>query len=269
MLSPRAEAPTAPPCAGSVESDRRDKPVRARKPAGGTTMFTGNRKFIIGGAAAVVAALAIGAGAFYYAMVPHDTPERATLSGAVASLNSAAAPAATVAATTETTTETTTDAPAADAQASALSGTWTLAADGESFVGYRVKEQLATVGTFTAVGRTQNISASLAFDGDAITDVQVTADLTKLASDNSMRDGQLKRQALETDAYPTATFDLTRPIELAGVPAEGDTVSVTAVGDLTLHGVTRSVTIPLQGQLTNGYVVVVGSLDVPFAAFGI
>jgi polyisoprenoid-binding protein YceI len=144
-----------------------------------------------------------------------------------------------------------------------------IARGSESFVGYRVQEELATIGTFTAVGRTQNVTGTLEFDGEAITVVQVTADLTTLASDSNMRDGQLKRQALETNTYPTATFVLTRAIELDEVPAEGETLSATAVGDLTLHGVTRSVSIPLEGQLTNGFVVVVGSLDIKFAGFGI
>lgn len=45
----------------------------------------------------------------------------------------------------------------------------------------------------------------------------------------------------------TAGFDLTQPIVLNGAPADGETVSATAVGDLTLHGLTRSISIPLQG----------------------
>jgi hypothetical protein len=49
-----------------------------------------------------------------------------------------------------------------------------------------------------------------------------------------MRDGQLKRQALETNTYPTATFDLTQPIALDGVPAEGE--AVTATGSSAVRG---------------------------------
>jgi polyisoprenoid-binding protein YceI len=219
-------------------------------------MFTLKMKLVIGGALAAVGAVVLGAAALYYTMVPHDAPPQATLDGAVASLNSGQS-------------ATSTGAVAAGEQAADLAGTWVLATDGGSFVGYRVKEELATVGTFTAVGRTENITATLAFDGTAITDVRVTADLTGLASDSAMRDGQLQRQALETNTYPTATFVLTQPIDLGGVPAEGQRVTVTAVGALTLHGVMRSVSIPLAGQFTNGYVVVVGSLDIAFADFSI
>ncbi len=84
-----------------------------------------------------------------------------------------------------------------------------------------------------------------------------------------MRDNALRQQALETATYPTATFALTQPIRLDSVPAEGAPVTATAVGDLTLHGVTRTVSIELQGQRTNGRVVVVGSLDLNLADFGI
>ena len=59
-----------------------------------------------------------------------------------------------------------------------------------------------------------------------------------------MRDGQLGRQGVQTDQFPTATFVLTAPIDLGTIPAEGTPVDVTAVGDLTLHGVTKSVSDP-------------------------
>jgi polyisoprenoid-binding protein YceI len=51
--------------------------------------------------------------------------------------------------------------------------------------------------------------------------------------------------------------------------ADGYQLNVTAVGDLTLHGVTQRVAIPLQGQFVNGLVVVVGSLEIQFADYNI
>jgi polyisoprenoid-binding protein YceI len=219
-------------------------------------MAKGKMKWMVGGAVAAVAVAALGGAALYYSMGSTDAPARASISDAVSSLN---------ATQSATSTETASTSNGADA----LAGTWTLAADSESFVGYRVQEELAGFGTFTAVGRTQGVEATMEFDGSAITDVQVTADLTGLTSDNSMRDGQLKRQGLQTDTYPTATFVLTQPIELDGVPEDGETVEATAVGDLTLHGVTRSISIPVEGQFTNGYAAIVGTLDINFADYGI
>jgi polyisoprenoid-binding protein YceI len=132
-----------------------------------------------------------------------------------------------------------------------------------------VKEELKGVGSTTAVGRTTAVTADLQYDGQAITAVNVTADLRQLASDNIMRDGQLRQQALETDRYSTAKFTLTKPIAIDSAPVDGQTMSVTAVGDLSLHGVTRQVSVPLQGQFINGQLVVVGSMDIAFADFGI
>jgi polyisoprenoid-binding protein YceI len=137
-----------------------------------------------------------------------------------------------------------------------------------SFVGYRVQEELASVGATTAVGRTPDVTGSMTVDGTTITAAEFTADLTTLQSDEGNRDRQLQRQALETGTYPAATFTLTQPIELAAAPAEGETFDATATGDLTIHGTTKSVEIPLQAKLENGVVTVVGSLPILFADYG-
>ena len=46
-------------------------------------------------------------------------------------------------------------------------------------------------------------------------------------------------------------------------------MAVDAVGDLTLHGVTRSVTIPLEAKLVDGTIVVTGLYDLTFSDFDI
>jgi polyisoprenoid-binding protein YceI len=157
-----------------------------------------------------------------------------------------------------------------------LSGTWTVDPSvgsfddfSGSFVGYRVKETLANIGATEAVGRTPDVTGSITVDGSTITAAEFAADLTGLRSDSDRRDGQLRRQALETDQFPTASFKLTAPIDLGSEPAEGATVDVTAVGDLTLHGVTKAVEIPLQARLQNGVVTVAGSLPIAFADYAI
>src|SRR5207237_3741467 len=114
------------------------------------------------------------------------------------------------------------------------------------FVGYRVQEQLAGIGASTAVGRTPNVSGTLTLSGTTVTAVEVTANLFTLQSDDDRRDGQLRRQALETSQYPNATFKLTQPIELGSLPADGATLSESAQGELTLHGVRRPISVELK-----------------------
>jgi len=135
-------------------------------------------------------------------------------------------------------------------------------------VGYRVKEQLAGVGANTAVGRTPSVTGSLTLAGTSLTDVQISADLTSLKSDDSRRDGQLGRQGIQTSQFPTATFKVTAPIQLAAVPADCVVMTVTATGDLTLHGVTRSVQVALQAERAGGVVTVTGSTNIVFADYG-
>jgi len=157
-----------------------------------------------------------------------------------------------------------------------LDGTWNLNAslgsivdETASFAGFRVKEQLVGVGGHTAVGRTTKITGSLTLTGAAVDNVQITADMTALTSDDSHRDDQLRRQAIETNRFPTATFKSTAPINLGTLPAEGALVRVNARGDLTLHGVAKSVTIALQATRQGGIIAVTGSLPIVFSDYSI
>jgi polyisoprenoid-binding protein YceI len=138
-----------------------------------------------------------------------------------------------------------------------------------SFVGYRVQEELASIGAQEAVGRTPDVTGTMTISGTTITGVDVTADLTTLESDDDRRDGQLRRQGIETGTFPTSTFRLTTPIDLGTLPAEGETISVTATGELTLHGQSHAVEVPLQARLSDGVISVTGSIPIAFADYGI
>jgi polyisoprenoid-binding protein YceI len=157
-----------------------------------------------------------------------------------------------------------------------MDGTWNVngslgSIDDEtaSFAGYRVQEQLVGVGGHTAVGRTTKITGSMTLTGAIVTDVQVTADLTALQSDNPQRDNQLTHQAIETNTFPSATFKTTGTIDLGTLPADGTSVSASASGELTLHGVTRTVTIALQAMRRGGVIAVAGSLPIVFSDYSI
>ena len=160
-----------------------------------------------------------------------------------------------------------------------LDGTWTVdptigsfdygAGDfSGSWVGYRVQEELVGIGGSEAVGRTPEITGTITLAGTTLSAAEMMADLTTLRSDQSMRDGQLGRQGIQTDQFPTATFVLTEPIELGTLPTEQESIAVTAVGDLTLHGVTNSVSIPLVAVRSGDVIGVAGSLTFSWDDFG-
>lgn len=105
------------------------------------------------------------------------------------------------------------------------------------------------------------MSGTVTVEGTTLTEATVEADLTALVSDEPRRDGRIQ-EALETERFPTATFTLTEPVELGADPTTGAQVSATAVGELTVHGVTRPVEVPLEAAFVDGLVVVTGSVDV-------
>ncbi|MDE2892109.1 MAG: YceI family protein [Chloroflexota bacterium] len=150
-----------------------------------------------------------------------------------------------------------------------LAGTWTISDRGISFVGYRIGEELANIGTATAVGRTSDIVATLEFDGVTITAVTIEADLRTLKSDEGFRDSALRTRGIESDTYPFATFVLLEPIPIDALPVGDETLNVTVNGTLDLHGVTNPVSIALQGQYVDGLVVVAGSTEIVLTDYDI
>ena len=164
----------------------------------------------------------------------------------------------------------------ASALPAGLEGTWTIDASigssadfSSSWVGYRVDETLAGNKANTAVGRTSNVSGTLVLSGTQISSVEVRANLLALKSDDDRRDGQLLRQGIQTEQFPEATFKLTTPVELGTLPQDGQTVSATATGELTLHGITRTVQVPIEARLSGDVVTVAGRIDIQFADYEI
>ena len=177
-------------------------------------------------------------------------------------------PIATAAASTDPGTE----AGSTPASASGVAGTWTVVEGSEA--GYRVREQLANLPAETdAVGRTPDVSGTMTLeasgDGARLTSGEITVDTTTIASDEGRRDDRMRTEGLETDAYPTATFVVTTPVDIPASALEGSPADVTLTGDLTLHGVTKSVEIPAEAQLVDGQVQVAGSLTFALADFDI
>ncbi len=150
-----------------------------------------------------------------------------------------------------------------------LDGTWTVNG-ANSFAGYRIGEELANFGTAEAVGRTDAVTGSLTVRDGVITAATVDVDMDSLHSDRSQRDSALRDRGLETATFPTASFVLTEPVAIGDQLTAGDGFSTTATGDLTLHGVTKTVELAVEGRVVDGRTVVaVGSLAVALADYAI
>jgi polyisoprenoid-binding protein YceI len=83
-----------------------------------------------------------------------------------------------------------------------------------------------------------------------------------------MRDQRIHSIGLQSDRYPTATFKLTSPIAVPASASNGEPFQVSSQGDLTIHGTTQNVTIPLTAKLSGSQIEVAGSITFPFGQFG-
>jgi polyisoprenoid-binding protein YceI len=200
----------------------------------------------------VVLALALGGGYLLFASRTSDSPPPAALDPA--------------AATTAGQARGTTGADSADSP----DGSWQVSDDGSSYVGYRVKEQLAFLDSPNeAVGRSSAVTGTMEVAGDTVDQVRIEADLTQLTSDESRRDNAIRQRGLESERFPTATLELAEPIQLAAAPVEGEEVRGQGKGRLTVHGVTREVDLDLRGRWSGSTIQVVGQLPVRMSDYQI
>ncbi len=142
---------------------------------------------------------------------------------------------------------------------------------------YRVSEVLAGISfPDDAVGTTDAVTGMLTLLPDGSIDAaksKITIGLAELKSDQDMRDGYVRNRTLETAKYPNAVFV---PRKLTGTPtplpapdrATGQS-GFQLVGDLTIHGVTREIT--LNGYATYSKDMVAGRAmtSFTFATFGL
>ncbi|WP_328530637.1 YceI family protein [Nocardioides sp. NBC_00368] len=153
-------------------------------------------------------------------------------------------------------------ASAAPADGADSTGTWTVS-DG-SYAGYRLDEVLRGEDV-TVTGRTEDVTGEVTIAEDEVTAASIEVKVATIATDSGNRDGYFRDNAIEAEKFPTATFELTQPAAL-----EAGATEVELVGDLTVHGETKSVTVDAEvGGDGASALQVVGSVPITFADFGV
>jgi polyisoprenoid-binding protein YceI len=115
---------------------------------------------------------------------------------------------------------------------------------GESEARFIINEVLNNA-PFTVVGKTSNVSGQLAIDpnnpaNSTVGTIQVNA--RDFATDSRMRDNTIKGRVLKTNENEYVTFT---PTSISGLPssgAVGQAYNFQIIGDLTIAGVSKSVT---------------------------
>ena len=212
-----------------------------------------------------LAVLVVG-GSFIYAKVFNKPDAEFNQGDVIDKLDGTTTTAGSSSGSTTPTSDSTAGSTTTAATSSGVDGTWNIAAESE--VGYRVKESINGFDT-TANGRTNAITGQFTIEGTKATTGDWTVDMTTFKSDESRRDNQFNTRVMTVDQFPTSTFTLTQPIDFGAIPGEGETITATATGDLTLRGVTKSVTFDLQATFKNGRIGVLGQIPVVFADYGI
>ncbi len=205
----------------------------------------------------VVVVLAVGGPFLYIHFFNGSTPAALTLPTA-----SSSAPTSSPSGGTAT---------ASTAASGSLAGTYSVGSG--SVVGYRVNEVLVGQST-TAVGRTSSVTGHLTIAGTAATAATFSVPMDTVLSDKSQRNAQFDGRIMDVTQYPTGTFTLTHPIDLAPLPATGVIKSYTATGKLTLHGATRTVTFTLTAERSTAkdggtQIEVAGDIPVLFSDYNI
>jgi polyisoprenoid-binding protein YceI len=194
--------------------------------------------------------VAVGAAAVlfvYFVLFSHSAP--APLSLTAPSTSAAASPALT---------------------ASEIPGTWTVAA--HSVAGYRVREQLAFLqAPSDAVGRTSQITGSATITGSVaaltVSAASFTVNVQSLTSDQQMRDSHIQTLGLDSDDFPKATFVLSSPVALPADADSGTEIHISLTGGLTIHGTTKTETIPVTARLSGSEIEIAGSIAFPWGDF--
>jgi polyisoprenoid-binding protein YceI len=224
----------------------------------------------------VLVVLGVGGPFVYIHFFNGSTPAALSLPAASSSASGPSSPGGTATAATATGgtasggTATASTAAGNTTTGGALAGTYS--AGSGSVVGYRVNEVLLGQST-TAVGRTTSVTGHLTIAGTTATAATFSVPMDTVHSDKSQRDAQFDGRIMDVAQYPTGTFALTSPIDLAPLPATGVIKSYTATGKLTLHGATRTVTFTLtaeRGTAKDGaQIEVVGHIPVLFSDYNV
>ena len=148
------------------------------------------KKWLLGSGAGA-ALLVIGVVIVYLAFIKSDAPPPLGFDDVATTTPVSAADNATA----------TTTAANPNATVTNLDGAWKVT--NASQVGYRVTEDLVGgLANNVAVGRTNAVTGTVTVAGTKVTATEVSADLTKLTSDSSRRDGQVQDRFSARDNFP-------------------------------------------------------------------
>lgn len=146
------------------------------------------------------------------------------------------------------------------------SRTYTIAKGGNNVAGFHAED---TYDSFD--GKTGDVTGTIVADPTNLpaASVQVAINIDTLDTGNSLRNREMRERYLETNKHGTATF---KSVSVSGPAsiAANQPADINVTGDLTLHGVTKRMTIPVRVVLLpDGRIHATTSFKVHMPDFGI
>jgi polyisoprenoid-binding protein YceI len=122
-----------------------------------------------------------------------------------------------------------------------------------------------------AVGVTQEISGAIELDAanpqnSSVGPIEIN--ISAFQSDSPRRDNAIQTRWLESARFPLATFV---PTQIEGLPTtytDGDELTITMIGDLTVRETTRPTSFTVTGKVENGVMTGVATTQILMTDFG-
>ena len=138
---------------------------------------------------------------------------------------------------------------------------------------YIVREQLARwVSEKDVSGETQLVEGKIIISSEGkliAKGSRFVVNVKSLKSDESKRDNYIKNNALESNKFPEAIFEINMMEGLNGpLPTSGE-VNLTLIGDMTIHGVTKEISWTLLANIENEDIKGIAKTSIEFDTFDI
>ena len=138
---------------------------------------------------------------------------------------------------------------------------------------YIVREQLARwISEKDVSGETKLVEGKIIISSEGkliAKGSRFVVNVKSLKSDESKRDNYIRNNALESNKFPEAIFEINTMEGLNGpLPTSGE-VNLRLIGDMTIHGVTKEISWTLLANIENEYIKGIAKTSIEFDTFDI
>ena len=138
---------------------------------------------------------------------------------------------------------------------------------------YIVKEQLARwISAKDVSGETEQVTGQIIVspEGKLIAKgSQFVVNVKSLKSDEAKRDNYIRENALESNKFPEAVFEISSMKGWQGPLPTSGSINVSLTGNMTIHGVTKEITWDLAADVEQDIVNGIAKTEIDFNLFNI